>query len=62
MIVPDPLDAAPNERFELTRLPTSSDSVAGAKRSGKIEPGWAKGQVWIADNFDDPLEEFEEYS
>ena len=25
------------------------------------QPGSAKGQVWISDDFDEPLEEFKEY-
>jgi antitoxin (DNA-binding transcriptional repressor) of toxin-antitoxin stability system len=35
--------------------------VPSAIPSAEIAPGSAKGLIWMADDFDAPLEEFEEY-
>jgi len=35
-------------------------AVAPSARRG-LEPGWLAGQVWMADDFDAPLEDFEDY-
>jgi hypothetical protein len=31
------------------------------QKEGPIEPGSAEGMFWMSDDFDEPLEEFEEY-
>lgn len=30
-------------------------------RSRKLKPGSARGQIWMSDDFDEPLEDFKEY-
>lgn len=36
-----------------------------AAESNLIEPrrrgGWAKGKIWVSDDFDEPLEDFRDY-
>jgi antitoxin (DNA-binding transcriptional repressor) of toxin-antitoxin stability system len=48
-----------NERvLKLVAIP---QNIAGAQERGRPQFGSARGKIWMSDDFDEPLEEFEEY-
>ncbi|GAB6393632.1 MAG: DUF2281 domain-containing protein [Treponematales bacterium] len=47
------------EELEVLVFPLS-ETVTTTKKQ-KRKPGCARGQIWMADDFDAPLEEFKDY-
>lgn len=59
--LPDLIDAAlQGEEVTITKN-GSVVKLIPATTVKPRQPGSAKGQVWISDDFDEPLEEFKEY-
>jgi len=52
-------DSDGNER--LLKLVAVPDPPDGNTPRGKPQFGSAKGMIWMSEDFDEPLEEFEEY-
>ena len=60
--LPDLIDAAlRGEEIVITKDDLSVVKLIPASPIKNRQPGSAKGQVWISDNFDEPLEEFKDY-
>lgn len=58
----DLIDAAlRGEEVVITKDDHSVVKLIPASPIKNRQPGSAKGQVWMSDDFDEPLEEFEEY-
>ena len=50
----------PSEKAQLEQVLHGTSPMSG-KTSDALSPGWAKGLV-ISDDFDEPLDDFKEYS
>ncbi|ELS03744.1 antitoxin of toxin-antitoxin stability system [Xenococcus sp. PCC 7305] len=60
--LPDLIDAAlRGEEVIITKDDLSLVKLIPAGAIKSRQPGSAKGQVWMSDDFDAPLEEFQEY-
>ena len=56
-------EVSSGERVLITRNEEPvAELVAVARTKGKPVFGWAKGKIWMSDDFDDPIPGFEEYT
>lgn len=59
--LPDLIDAALRGEEVIITKDGSVVKLIPANVVKSRQPGSAKGQVWMSDDFDEPLEEFKEY-